>query len=160
MKLLQLGRRVCVQGCGLISIALVAAIAIVVTAHVFFRYVLNSPLGWSDELSRYLMVWLGFFAAPVVLDAKGFTAVEDLQSHLSGCGRRIVRVMVWLFVIAFLVCLLWQGGLLAWSARGQVASSMPLPISWVYAAVPIGTAAMLLVALDQLRSDPEQQQRG
>lgn len=150
MSPLSAARRACVQGCNAISVVLVAAIALVVGAHVFWRYVLNAPLGWSDELSRYLMVWLAFLAAPPVLDAKGFTAVEDLQNFLGQRGRRALRLVVWSFIVAVLICLVWQGGLLAWQARSQVASSMPMSIAWVYGAVPLGSVAMLVVAFDQI----------
>ena len=41
---------------------IVAALAIILIAAVFWRYVLNSAISWSEEGSKYLMVWLTFRA--------------------------------------------------------------------------------------------------
>ena len=46
---------------------LVLAIAIIVSASVFFRYVLNDSLSWSEELAKYAMLWLVFLGAPIAL---------------------------------------------------------------------------------------------
>ena len=46
---------------------LVITVAAIVTAGVFFRYVLNDSLSWSEELAKYAMLWLVFLGAPIAL---------------------------------------------------------------------------------------------
>ena len=50
--------------CRHLTVVLVAAITVVVCAGVFWRYVLNDALAWSEETSKFLMVWMVFAGAP------------------------------------------------------------------------------------------------
>lgn len=48
----------------MLAAALLAAMVVMVIAQVFFRYVLNDSLGWTEELAKYLMVWVACLVAP------------------------------------------------------------------------------------------------
>ena len=57
------------------SMFLVLSIAVIVSASVFFRYVLNDSLSWSEELAKYAMLWLVFLGSPIALRlGKGLSA--------------------------------------------------------------------------------------
>ena len=53
--------------CKHLVIGLVAALAFILIAAVFWRYALNDAISWSEEGSKYLMVWLTFVGAPIAL---------------------------------------------------------------------------------------------
>jgi len=48
--------------------SITGTMTVVVLAGVFFRYVLEAPLPWSEELARYLMVWGASLGASVAFE--------------------------------------------------------------------------------------------
>ena len=57
---------------------MVVVIACVIAAGVFFRYVLNDSLSWSEELAKYAMLWMVFLGAPIALRTGGHPNIEIL----------------------------------------------------------------------------------
>ena len=57
--------------------------AIIVAVQVFFRYVLNQSLFWSEELARFLLVWLTFFGASVAYYRKANPGIDILYAKMS-----------------------------------------------------------------------------
>ncbi len=62
--------------------------AIVVAVQVFFRYVLNQSLFWSEELARFLLVWLTFFGASVAYYRQANPGIDFLYSRMSPSIRK------------------------------------------------------------------------
>ena len=62
--------------------ALLACAVLLVLVQVFFRYLLKAPLGWTDQLCRFLFVWIVFLGLPVLFHKKAATAFDLLSSHL------------------------------------------------------------------------------
>ena len=65
-------------------VALFAVLVLDVSWQVFARQVLNSPSGWSEELAKYLFIWLGLFGAALVFGERGHIAVDFA---VGGCPR-------------------------------------------------------------------------
>ncbi|MGI9425589.1 MAG: TRAP transporter small permease, partial [Hyphomicrobiaceae bacterium] len=65
-------------------IAILAIMTGIVVTSVFFRYVLNDALPWSEEIAKFFMVWLTFLAAPVGLSRGAHVAIEAVSARLSG----------------------------------------------------------------------------
>ena len=63
-------------------IALVAIMAVLVFANVVSRYLLNASIIWVEELTRYMMVWVGFLGSGLVLRLGAHIAVDILQDRL------------------------------------------------------------------------------
>ena len=59
--------RLSIAGCAHLVVVLVAGITVIVCAGVFWRYVLNDALAWSEESAKFLMVWLVFTGSPIAL---------------------------------------------------------------------------------------------
>ena len=71
-----------------LCVALMAALCAVILLQVFYRYVLNAPLLWPEELARYLQIWLTFVGASIAIQERGHVQVEFLVHRLSPSGRR------------------------------------------------------------------------
>lgn len=87
-----------------LRIVLAAAFLVVVLltiAQVFFRFALDAPLIWSEELARILIVWIAFLGAAVVSWDGRHINVDVAFKAMSGRTRRIVRT-----VNALAACLL------------------------------------------------------
>jgi TRAP-type C4-dicarboxylate transport system permease small subunit len=137
--------------CSGATIVLVAGIAAVVAASVFWRYVLNDALSWAEELAKYSMVWLTFTGAPVALARGAHIAIELLPSSLPDRARQAVMLVVSVIVVGLLAVLLHYGVVFTWNGRRQVMIMLGgFSMAWLFAAVPFGAAVMLVVASGQM----------
>jgi TRAP-type C4-dicarboxylate transport system permease small subunit len=141
--------RVLLGVCRIATVAFVAVITVVVSAGVFWRYVLNDALSWSEEVAKFAMVWLAFVGAPLALAQGGHVAIEALQRLLPGRARHLLAGLVMGIVTAVLVVFVWRGTTFAWNGRIQVSPVVAeLSMAWVFAAIPAGSLVMLLVAVE------------
>ncbi|MCB2055982.1 MAG: TRAP transporter small permease [Geminicoccaceae bacterium] len=129
-------------------ILIVAALAVILGAGVFWRYVLNDAIAWSEEGSKYLMVWLAFLGAPIALRHNAHVNVDLLVALLPGRARQASHLLVAVIILATMGVLVWQGALFAAQGARQVASSFGMSMVWVYGVVPAGALLMGLVALE------------
>ena len=60
----------------------IATTSVLTITQVFLRYVANSPLFWSEELTRYLIVWLTFLGASLGIRHRGHIAIELIYRYL------------------------------------------------------------------------------
>ena len=137
-------------GCKGATIALVLAITTIICAGVFYRYMLNDALSWSEELSKFLMVWMTFTGAPIALRQGGHVAIEILPGALPPRLRQALLLVTFLIILALMGVFVHQGWVLAWNARTQVAATLGGGFSmiWVFLAVPVGGLFMGLIALE------------
>jgi len=136
-----------------ITAILIAAMALIVIANVFSRYVLNFSLKWSAELARYCMVWAAFLGAVVLVHSGEHLAVDLLERGLSGISQKILKVIIILGSIIFFIIQTVYGIVLVHLTRGQVASSLrALPMNAVYAIIPISGLLMIFVSVVKLYS--------
>ncbi|CAN0656527.1 TRAP-type transport system small permease protein (plasmid) [Nitratireductor aquimarinus] len=128
----------------------------VVFAQFFSRYFLNMPLGWTEELARYLMIAVAFLGLPVVTRLGEHIAIDLLAVSLPARARSWVEGLAELVQLLIVGALTWQ----AWKLAGMSAqsmSSLPLPKGIVYYVVLTGLGLHLLAIIHRLaaRLSPE-----
>ncbi|WP_424987461.1 TRAP transporter small permease [Microbulbifer sp. S227A] len=143
----RLNRVIC-GGLRWLTIFLMAAITLNVFVGVFWRYVVNSSLPWYEEAGKYMMFWLVFVAAPIVLKNRGQIALDIIPNLLSPRLRNLNYLIIYSIVLGLMGVFVWQGYSLAWIARNQQPSSFELSFFWIYFAIPFGCAVMALISLE------------
>lgn len=130
----------------------VAVMAVIVTLQVFFRYFLGNPIFWAEELARYSLVWMTFIGAAVGLRAGMLACMDLLVTRFSAPMRKWITALVIVLNCALLGFLLYYSIVLVGlpSLTSQKSPAMRLPMSYVYSAMPIGLALMLLQSFVQL----------
>lgn len=131
-------------------VLLVATITVIVALGVFFRFVLNNSLPWTEEVAKFVMVWLAFIGAPVVLKEGGHIAIDVVPTRLPSPLGPIVMMLIQVVVMVVLGVLVFQGWALAWNALPQVAATVDISLFYIFLAVPIGSALMLAVSFELL----------
>ncbi|NBR39108.1 MAG: TRAP transporter small permease [Alphaproteobacteria bacterium] len=133
---------------------LVITVAAIVTAGVFFRYVLNDSLSWSEELAKYAMLWLVFLGAPIALRLGVHPNIEIIISRFPSKATRAILAVMHLAVFIFCAFLAMKSHDFAWNGRRQVAISVgDVSMYWFFVSIPLGMASMALVALQQFLED-------
>jgi len=136
-----LARKLDLAADGLLAGMGAALVALVLVA-VFFRYVVNRSLSWSDELVRYLFVWFTLLGGVVALREREHIRVEYFVEKIPARFRRWIDAAVLAAVCAFHVALAVLGGMWVWATRGSYTSALQWPLNVVfYAALP-ATAAL------------------
>ena len=129
-------------------LALVTSVMVgTVLGGVVWRYALNNSQAWTEELSRYLMIWAAFLGASLAVRSGAHVALEFLNDRLPFPASAMVRLLAKLIFGAFLAFVVWQGGYLISDTMDQASPVLGVPMGYVYAAVPIGCALMLLQLL-------------
>ena len=133
---------------------LVLAIAAIVSASVFFRYVLNDSLSWSEELAKYAMLWLVFLGAPIALRMGVHPNIEIMISKFPKRITKTILTLMHLAVFIFCAFLALKSHEFAWNGRTQVAISVgDISMYWFFVSIPLGMASMALVSLQQFLED-------
>jgi TRAP-type C4-dicarboxylate transport system permease small subunit len=131
---------------------IVLCLAIIGVLQVFFRYVAESSLAWTEELSRVLLIWLVLLAAAAELQRGAHIAMKLLVAYFPARLQRFIERANLLLIFCFAVILTVYGIQLASSTMAQSATILPISMGQVYMALPIGGAAMALNALRLLWS--------
>ncbi|MFL9960747.1 TRAP transporter large permease subunit [Paraburkholderia sediminicola] len=125
---------------------LVLAEIVVLLAGVTSRYLLRAPLVWSDELASILFLWLAMLGAVVALRRGEHMRMTALVGMASPGLRAFLEVIAIAAPLAFLVLVIGPALEFAQDEAFITTPALDIPNSWRAAALPVGTALMLLVA--------------
>jgi C4-dicarboxylate transporter DctQ subunit len=121
-----------------------AVMSVIVLLQIIFRFLIHVPFPWSEELARYLMIWMGMLGAFVALREGRHIGVSIFVDRLPPALCSKVMVFVQLVTVAFLVIVARQGFSLALFNSTQLSPAMQIPMIFPYLAVPVGTSLMIL----------------
>lgn len=127
----------------IVCVFLLASMAVVVFLQVFFRYVLNSPLVWGEEVSTLLFAWSTFLGSVIAVRQSSHISIDVLVACLSAPVRRGLQIVVDIAVVVLLLIFIESGIELTLEARTIATSTLGISQSYVYAAGPVGGALML-----------------
>ena len=131
-----------------VVIALMAALAIEVTAGVVFRTV-GYSLVWYDEVASILLAWLTFYGSALAAVKRAHIGCPELVALLPPVPRVLARLLVEILVIAFFVLVGWTGYTVLGVLDTDHLVSLPaIPVSWIQSVVPI--SAVLIIAAELL----------
>ena len=130
-----------------VSVALLASYFVLVLLQVFFRYVLNAPLFWSEEVVRGAMLWGVMLSSALVAATRGHIRVEVLELMLPPRGARAVIWAANVLTLCFGLILLWAGIQFVDRTWMQQSPVLDLPKWTVYLAIPIGAALESLLMI-------------
>jgi TRAP-type C4-dicarboxylate transport system permease small subunit len=125
-------------------IGLFAAILLVMVLQVAFRYVLNAPLTWTEELARYLYIWACWLGAPVALRRGNHIAIAFVSDRVPRGVAWIIALVTQAAALVFLTQLTIQGSILMVKSHSVEAITLPIPWSAIYLAAPISAILMIL----------------
>ncbi|CAH0999965.1 Sialic acid TRAP transporter small permease protein SiaQ [Neolewinella maritima] len=112
---------------------------------VFTRYVMADQASWSEELARFLLIWIGILGAAYASGQRMHLSIDLLANK----PVRLIAALIILFALAVLVV----GGtrlVLLTAALGQTSPALGLPMSVVYAVVPLSGLLIIFYRLPDL----------
>lgn len=126
-----------------------AAMFAATTLGVYYRYVLVSPLSWTEEFARYGLIWLAFLSSGIALKKGEHIGIEFFIDRLPKKYMLVNALVIKMLILGFLMVVSIQGfKLMAFIYEtGQNTPALGIPTGIVYSAVPIGCTMMLVYLL-------------
>jgi len=121
-----------------------------VTWQVVSRYLLGDPSSWTEELARYLLVWIGLLGAAFAYGCRAHMAIDLLEGRLGERGRALLRALIAALVLVFALLVTVLGGsslvALTWELK-QESAAMGVPMAMVYTVIPLSGLLIALYAI-------------
>lgn len=112
---------------------------------------LGNPVGWSDELARFLLVWLAFFGWMLAARRRSHIRIEVFVARLPPRLRRAAEIATQLAIAGFGLALAWYGTALIERNLDVEAINLPLPQAVLYMPLPLAGLVIALLALADAR---------
>ena len=144
----------------LAAAAMLVTICVIVFAGVFFRYFLHIGLGWTEELARYLQVWMTFVGATVAVKRWAHFQLTIVDQLMPLSARRFTRVFGILVVMTLAGIMIKHGIDITRVTWNQSSPVLGWPIGYLYLMAPVCGVLMEIYALQHLlrvwRGEPDQ----
>ena len=144
-------------------VILTSIMTILLFLQVLFRFVLNLPLAWVEEISLYSMVWLCYFGCSLAIKKREHLKMEIITNFLRPKAKKVFDLISLVLFFAFAVFVLYHVTLLTADIlqRGQVTAVLEIP-KWIpYAGVPVAFLLMLIRMIqDFVRTISEMKELG
>jgi TRAP-type C4-dicarboxylate transport system permease small subunit len=124
-----------------------ALMTLFIVLQVFFRYVLNSSLGWSEDVSLLMMIWIAFACAPIAYRNGANVALDTLLQLLRGRLGFLMQLLIHCLLLALITALLIEAVELIGRSRIR-ANTLPIQMKYIYMIMPVSFVSMLLVGVE------------
>lgn len=132
------------EGVKYLAAFLLAAMTIIVFLQVVFRYVLNHPLDWSEELGSFAFVWASLLGASIGLKRRENPRLDLIVNLFPRKMQRTIEELYNLAILFLLAVLFIYGARLTVSMKSQLTAALEYSVSFVYAVLPISAAIMFI----------------
>lgn len=132
------------------GVVCILMIIVSVTAGVFCRKVLNSPLSWVEELCTFLFIWLAFFGASVAAMRGKHVSADFLTGKLSEQGQERLFVVQRVIILVLLGFMFVSAVILQPKMTGHSSTSLDIPKNIYYLPILFSSAYMFVVYLVEL----------
>jgi len=134
------------KAAAIVACAIVIALLVCVALGVATR-ALGDPFIWTDELSRFLMVWLAVFGWIVASRKRIHVRIRFFQERLPKPAQRAVEIAIQAAMALFGALVALYGANLIGKNYDLEATSLPLSMAWMYAPLPLGGAITALQSI-------------
>lgn len=138
-----------------VLVSLIAIMTADVLWGVFTRYALGNQASWSEELARFILIWLGMLGTAYVTGQRMHLSIDLLGPSLSPPKQRWLQIVITSLVIFFAVAVMIVGGsrlLYITATLGQSSAALGIPMTVVYSVVPISGLIIVLYKIRDLVS--------
>jgi TRAP-type C4-dicarboxylate transport system permease small subunit len=129
-----------------VLVFIMAAMTINVLWQVFSRFILQDPSSITEELARYMLIWIGILGAAYVAGQKMHLAIDLLSTKLSGSKKSYLEIFIQLSVFVFSFSVMLIGGIRLVQitlSLNQISAALQIPLGYVYSVLPLSGLLMM-----------------
>lgn len=132
-----------------VIVFMLGAMVVITGAQIVFRIFFTS-LAWSEEATRYLLIWSTLLGAGCVYKHAGHISISILQDALPAKAKDLLQIVIHGLCCILFVLIVWYGIQYFGRQGKQLSPAMRLPMRYVYTCIPIGCGIMAFHALDAI----------
>lgn len=139
-----------------VLVAIMVVLVIDVLWQVISRYLLQSPSSFTDELARFLLIWVGILGAAYAAGQRMHLAIDVFINRFKDKQRDIINKLIHASVALFALCVMVIGGvnlMFILLKLGNTSPALSVPIGYVYSVIPISGALIIYYSLFEIISD-------
>ncbi len=117
---------------------------------VFTRFVLKDPSSFTEELARFLLIWVGLLGASYASGKKMHLAIGIVLESLQGRMRLVIEMIIQACIFVFALLVMTAGGVRLVSitlALNQVSAALRIPLGYVYLVIPLSGLLIMYYSL-------------
>ena len=129
----------------IISISAIGLMLVIIFLQVITRYIFGYTFDWSEELARFLFVWVVFIGSALIIGDKGHMAVKILPSKIQGTAAGFaLDLFIKFSSLIFFLLMITEGFKMSRKMMFQTAPALGIPMGAVYFIIPLSGILMLL----------------
>ncbi|TMM55784.1 TRAP transporter small permease [Maribacter algarum] len=135
-------------------VIIMAIMVINVLWQVASRFILGSPSSFTDELARYLMIWIGILGAAYVAGRNMHVAIDVIPRRLSKPAQRRLKLIVRVLIILFCFLAMVIGGsrlVYITYVLGQNSPALQVPLAVVYMVIPLSGLLIIYYKISDIQ---------
>ncbi len=136
------------------ALAVIMAVMVVnVLWQVFTRFVVGTPSSFTDELARYLMIWVGVLGAAYISGRRMHVAIDLLPTRLNKLGQKKLKIFInWIIIVFCFFALVIGGVRLVYITftLGQYSPALQIPLAMVYLVIPMSGVLIIYYKLSDI----------
>lgn len=136
-----------------VLVVLMSLMVINVLWQVFTRFIMGDPSSFTDELARYLLIWLGLIGAGYVAGKKMHLAIDYLVGKMSSSYQKKINIFINIAVLLFALVVLVIGGISLVHLTldlEQISSALQIQLGYVYIAAPISGLLIMFYSITNI----------
>jgi len=146
------------EGIKKVSTVFCYALLVFVTAEagvaVFYRYVLNSPIMWAEEVARYTLIWLTMFASSIAIKDRLHISLTTVVSRLSRTASLIIEMFMLLIIVGVIYIITkFSWIMVATKSIKTYSPSIAVSMVWSHTALPVGFVLIIIQSVYVLLED-------
>ena len=128
-----------------ISVAAMIVMLVIIFMQVITRYIFGFSFEWSEELARFLFVWVVFLGSALIMGEDGHLAVELMPRLLDGTKPGfLLNLFINACGYVFILLLIIQGWKMTETMTFQTSPGLNISMSYVYVIMPVSGVLMLM----------------
>ena len=124
--------------------ALFIGIFIILVLQVFFRQVLQTPLIWSEELSRLIFVWVAMLGISIGIRKQSHIFIDFLFNKFSPTVQKVMFTLSQIIIFVCIICMGWFGKILTAKKWGFEIVTLHISSGWLYLALYLISFLMMV----------------
>lgn len=133
----------------ILCVLILTAMVLITGAQIVFRLWFTA-LTWSEELTRYLLIWSTFIGAGIVYKHAGHISVTIVQGLFPAPVQKGLKLLVHLVCGVFCGMVVWVGFKYMSMQGGQLSAALRIPMRLMYLAIPVGCIIIELHIVDAI----------
>lgn len=131
----------------IVIVAMLGIMVVVTGAQIVCRVFFTS-LSWSEEATRYLLIWSTLLGAGCVYKHSGHISITVLQDLLPEKAKDVLQIVIHALCIVLFALIVFYGVKYFGKQGKQLSATMRLPMKYVYTCIPLGAGIMIVHAVD------------